>query len=112
MHGRCFCHYQAVTAATRRADPGKPRLPWEIKKHPPTKPLAKYWVSLRNVSEAGKMGLVSLSTSLFCRILLTRLLTVPWIKFDQQLGEAETLKPLQQLREGVSHSLLQEYGHS
>lgn len=58
------------------------------------------------------MGLVSLSTSLFCRILLTRLLTVPWIKFDQQLGEAETLKPLQQLREGVSHSLLQEYGHS
>lgn len=58
------------------------------------------------------MGPVSLPTSLFCRILLTLLLTVPWIKFDQQLGETDTLKPFQQLVEGLSHTLLQEYGHS
>lgn len=58
------------------------------------------------------MGPVSLPTSLFCRILLTLLLTVPWIKFDQQLGETDTLKPFQQLMDGLSHSLLQEYGHS
>lgn len=67
---------------------------------------------LRSASEAGKMGLLSLPTSLFCRILLTLLLTVPWIKFDQQLGEIDTLKAFQQLMEGLSYTLLQEYGHS
>lgn len=79
------------------ADPGKPRLPWEVNKHPPTELLPMYWISLGSVSETGKMGLVSLPTSLFCRILLILLLTVPQIKSDQQLGETDTLKLFQQL---------------